>query len=128
MPQPTAPPAATAGLAEPPPDIATMRSLTRRLLAEGAEIGSHAEVETLTLQLRGHAQLLMPEVDQAASRLPKDDIPRYCALACIGEARGKLRITPRPDLDAGTAYSRRLARVVNALADHYENLGGRHAG
>ncbi len=118
----TSPP--TAELAAVPPDIAVMRSLVRRLLAENAEIASLAEAETLTLQLRGHIQLLIPEVQAKTDRLPKDDIPRYCALACIGEARGKLRITPRPGLDAGAAYARRLARVVNALCDHHENLGG----
>lgn len=112
----------TAGLAEPPPDIATMRAAVRRLLAEGAHTPEEGELETLQLQLRGHIMLLIPEVETAAGRLPKDDIPRYCALACIGEARRKMDLQPRPGREGAAALARRLARVVNALCDHYESL------
>lgn len=121
----TAPQLSAAELEELPPDIAGMRSLTRRLLGEDGQPETLAEVETITLQLRGYAQLLIPEVQKRVARRPKDDIPKYCALACIGEAHGKLSITPRPGIHAGSAYGRRLARVVNALADHYENLGAK---
>lgn len=104
-----------------------MRSVVRRLLAEDAPPPGLDELETLTLQLRGHIALLIPEVEAAAGRLPKDDVPRYCALACIGEARGKLSQQARPGVDGGAAYARRLARVLNALCDHHENLGDKHA-
>jgi hypothetical protein len=73
-------------------------------------------------KLRGHLELLADEVEQAAVRLPKDEVLRYCVLACVGEARGRLRISPRPGHSSGVAYARRLARVLNALCDHYENL------
>lgn len=46
----------------------------------------------------------------------------HCALACIGEARGKLSVQPRPEYGSTAAHARRLARVLNALADHYERL------
>ncbi|MEU4172160.1 DUF6415 family natural product biosynthesis protein [Streptomyces sp. NPDC026665] len=105
-----------------PPDIATMRSSVRRFLAEDALPPSAHELETLTLRLRGHMQLLIPEVEQAIASLPKDDVPRYCALACIGEARRKLDITPQPGVSSGVAHARRLARSLNALCDHFENL------
>lgn len=36
----------------------------------------------------------IPEVEAAAFRLGKDDIPRACALACVGEARMRLRLEP----------------------------------
>ncbi|MFD1277245.1 DUF6415 family natural product biosynthesis protein [Streptomyces kaempferi] len=85
-----------------PPDIATMRASARRFLAEDSTPPSAHELETLTLQLRGHMQLLIPEVDQVIARLPEDDVPRYCALACVGEARRKLDIAPRPGLSAAS--------------------------
>ncbi|KAF5991835.1 MULTISPECIES: DUF6415 family natural product biosynthesis protein [Streptomyces] len=73
-----------------------MRSAVRRLLAEDAQLPSLEELETLTLQLRGHIALLIPEVEATAGCLPKGDVPRYCALACVGEARGKLSQQARP--------------------------------
>ncbi|MEU2859913.1 DUF6415 family natural product biosynthesis protein [Streptomyces mirabilis] len=100
-----------------------MRSAVRRLLAEDAQPPSLDELETLTLQLRGHIALLIPEVEATAGRLPKDDVPRYCALACVGEARGKLSQQARPGAGGDAAHARRLARVLNALCDHHENLG-----
>ncbi|MDX2542413.1 DUF6415 family natural product biosynthesis protein [Streptomyces sp. WI04-05B] len=105
------------------PDIETMRDSARTLLAEGVAPPSPDKLDTLTVVLRGHIHLLIPEVADAAAREPKDSIPKYCALACIGEAHTKLR------LDGGGALpvlvlARKLARVVNALCDHYENLNG----
>ncbi|MER5220846.1 DUF6415 family natural product biosynthesis protein [Streptomyces flaveus] len=123
----SAPPATAAERDQRPLDIDVMRACARRLLAEDAELPTPDELETLTLQLRGHINLLMPEVEQVASRLPYDDIPRYCALACIGEARKKLSLEPSPGLHGGIAFARRLSRVVHALCDHLENLGGGHA-
>jgi hypothetical protein len=108
-------------------DVETMRAGARRLLMEGAELPSHGELETLTLRLRGHIMVAIPEVETAAGKLPKDDVPRYCALACVGEARMRLGLEPDHGLPAGIAHARRLARSVNALCDHYENLGGQHS-
>ncbi|KAB1149229.1 hypothetical protein F7R91_05580 [Streptomyces luteolifulvus] len=126
----TAPPAAEAGLAEPPPDIATMRETVNRLLDPDAVPEAlppaAEELDTLTLQLQGHLNVLMPEVEQAARQLSRQSIPRYCMLACLGEARGKLAEQPRGGPNGALVHARRLARVLNALADHYENLGSAH--
>ena len=107
-----------------PPDLEVMRAGARQLLdpdfAPAEFPANHAELDTLTLKLRGHVQLLIPEVEQAALRMSKDEVRRYCALACVGEARGKLTISPRHELSSGVAYARRIARVLNALCDHYE--------
>jgi hypothetical protein len=103
-----------------------MRASARRLLADDAEPPSLEELETLTLILRGHLMLAIPEVEAAAGRLPKDDASRHCALACIGEARMRLGLEPGPTLPAGIAHAQCLARSVNALADHYEKIGGEH--
>lgn len=119
----------------PPPDIATMREAVNRLLDPDAAPDvlppAAEELETLTLQLRGHLDLLMPEVEQAALRLPKQSIPRYCMLACLGEARGKLGEQPDAGSYGALVHARRLARVLNALCDHHDNLtpdgGAEHA-
>ncbi|WP_405580676.1 DUF6415 family natural product biosynthesis protein [Streptomyces sp. NBC_01092] len=110
-----------------PPDVATMRETAALTL--GPDDGPDAlppgaaELDTLDRTLRGHLELLIPEVAQAAGPRPKD-VQTYCALACVGEARRKLSVTPRPTLEARVAHARRLARVLNSLCDHYEQLSG----
>ncbi|MET9392442.1 DUF6415 family natural product biosynthesis protein [Streptomyces sp. NPDC006624] len=103
-----------------------MRSTALRLLAEDAEPPSPEELETLTLTLRGHMMLLVPAVEDAAQGLPEDDVPRACALACIGSARLRLGQEPGRNLPAGIAHAQGLARSVNALCDHVENLTEAH--
>lgn len=108
----------------PPLDTATMRTTARRLLAEDAEPPSPQDLDTLTLRLRGYMMLAIPVVESAALTWPEDDVPRACALACIGEARMRLRLEPRnSSLPAGIAHAQRLARSVNALCDHYRTVG-----
>jgi hypothetical protein len=107
-----------------PVDIATMRQTIGRLLPPDVEPVGTSEVETLTSLLRGHMQLIIPEIEHAAGKPPKDDVPRYCALACIGEARAKLRAAPGHGPHRAVAYARRLARCLAALCDHYEALTG----
>jgi hypothetical protein len=99
-----------------------MRATARRLLAEGAEPPMPEELDTLALTLHGMIMLAIPEVEAAAGRLPEDDIPRACALACIGEARMRLGLEPGRTLPAGIAHAQRLARSINALCDLYANL------
>lgn len=111
-----------AGRDQRPPDIQVMRESARILLAEGAELPVLDELETLILTLRGHIHLLIPEVAKAVARQPKDSIPRYCALACIGEAHNKLRLSEGGTPRLRVSVAQKLARVVNALCDHYENL------
>ncbi|HZF92092.1 DUF6415 family natural product biosynthesis protein [Streptomyces sp.] len=105
-----------------PLDVEAMRTAARRLLVEDAELPSDDELDTLTLQLRGHLMLAIPVVEALAARLPEDDVPRACAHAGIGEARMRLGLEPRQALPARIAHAQRLARSVNALCDHYENL------
>ncbi|MFD5472935.1 DUF6415 family natural product biosynthesis protein [Streptomyces sp. NPDC127105] len=104
------------------PDIVTMRATVRRLLAEDAEPPSPEELDTLTLLLRGHIMVLIPRVEKLTGCLPADDVPRACAMACIGEARMRLNLEPGRGLPAGISHAQRLARSVNALADHLETL------
>lgn len=104
-----------------PPDVETMRGGARILLTEDPT-DVLEQLDTLALTLREHIQLLIPEVAKAAAREPKDSIPRYCALACLGEARNKLRLGSDGTLPIRLSSARKLARVLNALCDHYENL------
>ncbi|MER5211963.1 DUF6415 family natural product biosynthesis protein [Streptomyces sp. NPDC002838] len=109
-----------------PLDVVAMRATAHLVLgpddAPDALPPAGEELDTLTGTLRGHLELIAPEVERAAKRLHKDSIPRYCALACVGEARGKLQAKPNPSPHGPVAYARRLARVLNALCDHHENL------
>ncbi len=115
------------GQDQSPPDIATMRAVVDEFLhpdaAPEALLSAPADLETLTRQLRGHIALLLPEVEQVAKRLPSGSIPRYCLLACAGEARGRLRETPSPRFNGPVGHARRLARSLDALCDHYEHVG-----
>ena len=109
-----------------PTDLSLMRETAQILLGPDAAPDvlppSTDELDTLTRTLRGHLELLAPEVEQAARRLDEESIPRYCALACVEEVRGKLGAQPRPGLGGAAAYARRLARTLNALCNHYEGL------
>ncbi|MEV2195527.1 DUF6415 family natural product biosynthesis protein [Streptomyces phaeochromogenes] len=111
-----------------PTDLSLMRETAQILLGPDAAPDvlppSTDELDTLTRTLRGHVELLAPEVEQVARRLDKESIPRYCALACVEEVRGKLGAQPRPGLGGAAAYARRLARVLIALCDHHDNLPG----
>ncbi|MFF3878991.1 DUF6415 family natural product biosynthesis protein [Streptomyces sp. NPDC001978] len=106
------------------PDIETMRQTVGRLLPPDDPAPTGEDLATLISVLRGHMELLMPEVHAAAVRLPKDDVPRYCALACIGEAELRLKAKPSPASGGDIAYARRLARSLAALCDHYETVTG----
>lgn len=106
------------------PDVAGMRGTIARLLLPHGEAPAAKELETLTSLLRGHIELLIPEIEEAAAALPYDDVPRYCALACIGEARRKLRARPGPEEYDALVHARRLARSLSALCDHHESLNG----
>ncbi|MFJ3649316.1 DUF6415 family natural product biosynthesis protein [Streptomyces murinus] len=119
----SAPAKQTAGAA--PVDTVTMRETVARALGPEGETGAPPRapenLDILIGQLRGHLELLIPEVEQLTARLPKDGTARYCASACVGEARGKLQARPEARPDGNLAYARCLARVLRALCDHFEN-------
>ncbi|MEV0639136.1 DUF6415 family natural product biosynthesis protein [Streptomyces sp. NPDC050619] len=104
-----------------PLDLEVMRACAERVLTEDAEALSPEESETLTLQLRGHLTLVIPEIEMAEPDLSEDDLPRVCAFFCIGEARLRLRAEPGRTSSARIAHTQRLARSVIALCNHYEN-------
>ncbi|WDO05532.1 DUF6415 family natural product biosynthesis protein [Streptomyces murinus] len=81
------------------------------------------EIDTLIFMLRDHLVQLIPEVEKKLGQLPRESSGRYCASACVGEARGKLQACPARGPDGEVEYARRLARVLRALLDHFEDAG-----
>jgi hypothetical protein len=108
-----------------PIDLPTMRETVACPLgpdaAPDALPPATAEVDTLTGALRGHLELLIPEIERAVGPRPKS-VAQHCALACVGEARGRLRAEPQPGIYGAVAHARRLARVLSALCDHHERI------
>ncbi|MEU3028765.1 DUF6415 family natural product biosynthesis protein [Streptomyces incarnatus] len=108
-----------------PVDTTTMRETAVRALGpEGetdAPLPAPENLDVLIGQLRGHLELLIPEVEKKLARLPKEGTAWYCASAYAGEARGKLTARPGRGPGAEVEYARRLARVLRALLDHFEN-------
>ncbi len=110
------------GTSAPPVDIATMRASVAEVLPPELTPTDRAILETLTRLVRGHIQLIIPEIEQATEGLPADDLPRYCALASVREAGSRLDDGPGRRLSDAEAYVRRLGRSLLALCDHYETL------
>lgn len=106
-----------------PVDLQTMRETASLLLDPDAETPSPERLEILHLTLTGMIHVAIPEIEVASGKLPKDDIPRACALACIGEARMRLRLPPGETFEKQLALTTKLARAVRALADHCQTLG-----
>ncbi|MFJ8494552.1 DUF6415 family natural product biosynthesis protein [Streptomyces sp. NPDC094038] len=117
------------GPAPHPVDITTMRNTAEELLGPDDGPGvlppSSPELRLLTSVLRGHLDLLVPEVEAQVYRLSEDGVLRYCALACVGEARRKLSAEPCRRYGGEVGHARRLARVLRALCDQYEALARR---
>lgn len=118
-------PGAAEDVQDVPPDIETMRVSVLHALSEAPQ--AH-ELDILGATLRGHIEVLIPEVERLAGKEPKGSPPRYCALACVGEASRKLRMGDgAPYLPVRLAVVEKLARSVGALCDHFEKLGDRTA-
>ncbi|MFF4306998.1 DUF6415 family natural product biosynthesis protein [Streptomyces sp. NPDC001601] len=125
-------PTATRGVIEEvhsdPVDIETMRETVNRLLDPDAVPGvlpySGAQLLTLTETVRGHVELLAPEVEEMARKLDATSVARFTALQSVWEARSRLEAVPSSRFGGELGYARRLTRALNALCDHWENLNG----
>ncbi|MFG2310606.1 DUF6415 family natural product biosynthesis protein [Streptomyces sp. NPDC048566] len=107
-----------------PVDVLVMRQTIALVLPAEDELPLGLDLDTLIETLRGHMELIVPEAETKALALHADDVPRYCALACVGEANGKLRARAGSGAYASLVIARRLARSLAALCDHYETLTG----
>jgi hypothetical protein len=103
-----------------PPDIETMRASTARALTEAPDA---EDLNLLASTLRGHMHVLIPEVEALAA--PRHDVAAISARACIGEARGKLRIGNGEIPAIQVSLVQKLARSIDALCRHYVTLGGK---
>ncbi|MER6994545.1 DUF6415 family natural product biosynthesis protein [Streptomyces sp. NPDC000410] len=81
---------------------------------------SPGDVDALILLLRGHINLLIPEIEALARLLPGGEQGRCLALASVGEARRKLRACWGPG--GPERRAEQLARVCRALIFHFEEL------
>ncbi|MFE3854600.1 DUF6415 family natural product biosynthesis protein [Streptomyces griseorubiginosus] len=120
-------PNVVAAEATEPLDIETMRETIDLLLDPDAApdalppVGD--ELETLTATVRGHIELLIPEVEAVAERIPPTSvIARHAVLTCVWEARSRLEAEPSPRFGGPAGHARRLARALNALCNHYEDV------
>ncbi|MGW2169930.1 DUF6415 family natural product biosynthesis protein [Streptomyces sp. NPDC001705] len=107
-----------------PADLATMRETARlvMLLDADGELPDGPALATFATTMRGMIEVLAPEVETVAGSLPADDVPRACALACVGEARMRLRLGEGGSAEVRQSVVVKLARSVNALVDHHEAL------
>ncbi|MER7798989.1 DUF6415 family natural product biosynthesis protein [Streptomyces parvulus] len=115
-------PTADSGLGTSAPDIARVRATARQLLAADAEPPEREELAEMTALLREDIASLIPAVEALTRTLPETDIPRACALACIGEARMRLRLGEGDTDLVRQSVAVRMARTANALADHHQTL------
>ncbi|HET6354842.1 DUF6415 family natural product biosynthesis protein [Streptomyces sp.] len=107
---------------ERPLDIATMRESANRLLSVEKAPPRLEDLDTVTSLLRGHVELLVPEIRERLDQLPSDDAPGQVARIGVEEAWRRLHTPPGFGPVAAYAQAQRLARSVNSLCDHYENL------
>ncbi|MEU0787773.1 DUF6415 family natural product biosynthesis protein [Streptomyces sp. NPDC006173] len=105
-------------------DVLVMRQTIARVLPPAEELPPGLDIDSVIGAIRGHMELIVPEIESKALALDKNDIPRFCALACVGEAHGKLRARAGHGAHAALVFARKLARSLAALCDHYETLTG----
>ncbi|MFE5662471.1 DUF6415 family natural product biosynthesis protein [Streptomyces niveus] len=114
----------SSGTSAPPIDLSPLDIETMLGAADGLLTGSAVPpdvegLDCLTLQLRGHVDLLIIELEQCVRQDDGRDDPR--ALAGIGEARR--RLAGGPSALGPMRHAQCLARSVVALCAHLERLG-----
>jgi hypothetical protein len=106
----------------PPVDLATMRATVSRMIGPGAQPPTGDELDTLTSMLRGHIELIIPVVDQAARKLPQYYPLRNGGLVAVWLARKKLSATTAQEPVEAAAQAVELAYALDELCNRYESL------
>ncbi|WP_412180619.1 DUF6415 family natural product biosynthesis protein [Streptomyces sp. ADMS] len=103
-----------------------MRATARRVLGPDDRPDSlppaPAELDTLTATLRGHMELLIPEVEKAAGKLDRESIPATARSPAWAKPAASSVPDQAPGPAAGSCYARRFSRSLNALCEHYGNV------
>ncbi|MEV5322119.1 DUF6415 family natural product biosynthesis protein [Streptomyces sp. NPDC052687] len=106
----------------PPVDLVTMRDTVRRVIGPGAQPPSGADLDVLASALRGHIELIVPVVEQAARKLPRYYPLRNGGLVAVWAARKKLSVAVGPGPDGAAEQAVELAYALGELCDRYESL------
>ncbi|WP_137991286.1 DUF6415 family natural product biosynthesis protein [Streptomyces vilmorinianum] len=123
MKQSTAPQGTSAGEEDPRPlDVAMMRDTARRVLALGEAPPLLEDLDKLTNSLRGHISLLVLELRGLLEGFAATDPAACVARVGVEEAWRRLHTTRGFGPQAVHRHAERLARSVNSLCDHYQNL------
>jgi len=103
-------------------DIVTMRDTIHRMIGSGAQPPTGEGLALLTSVLRGHIELIIPVVEQAARKLPQYYPLRDGGLVAVWSARRKLSATVDPGPGGLAAHAVELAYALDFLCDRYESL------
>ena len=105
-----------------PVDIPAMRETARRVLGLGEAPPLIEDLDMLTGALRGHVQLLVPEIRALIRTHPAGDLHAGIAQVGIDEAWRRLHTTPGFGREAAYRRAKKLALSVCSLCDHYESV------
>jgi hypothetical protein len=106
----------------PPVDLVTMCDTVHRVIGPGAQRPSGEDLDLLTSALRGHIELIVPVVEQAARKLPQYYPLRNGGLVAVWAARKKLSVAVGPGPDGAVEHAVELAFALDELCDRYESL------
>ncbi|MBK3575145.1 hypothetical protein JHN63_15250 [Streptomyces sp. MBT65] len=101
-----------------------MRVAVAEMVGGDAQLPRWETVQKFAHLYRGYVIRLIPAVEELIARQPKDDVPSNVARVVIDEARRRKDEIEAVGLVGEVRRVKRLARIVLALCDHYENLGG----
>ncbi|MET8507545.1 DUF6415 family natural product biosynthesis protein [Streptomyces sp. NPDC004787] len=99
-----------------------MRETARRVLETQGAPSSMEELDLLIRTMRGHIELLVPEISTLVAAAPPGDGPAICARIGAAEAVRRLRRTRGFDPDGVKRHATKLALSVLSLCDHSETL------
>ena len=105
-----------------PVDISAMRDMARRVLALGEATPLLEDLERLTEILRGHVQLLVPEIRALIRTQSSGDLHAGIAQVGVDEAWRRLHTTRGFGPGAAYRHAKKVALSVCSLCDHYEHL------